>query len=308
MAGSNVGLPVMLRQVIDLAGRVPLSDTVWWQSSTLMPTLLDVNCSRIHLAEKVTGWPVRDQGESRMCVAYAVGAAIELQLALGQDPPPPPAPLSAGYLYWAMRNHPPPGGVPGWDGGSTRFECAVDALGAEGICPLDICPDALHGQPPPTDALSRAGRMVDLRSAVSEVPGQPPVGQDGAAVIRDFANLVIAELKAQRPVCMGFPVTATPNGSTNWNDAGERDGTVMYAPTAGLSDYTGGHAVCIVGFMPDATPDNQGGYFLFKNSLGPDFGARRAIPGVTGNGYGRISLRDAWRHCWDYFTLQPKLG
>ena len=163
-----------------------------------------------------------------------------------------------------MRNHPPPGTVPGWDGGSTRFECAVDALGAEGICPLDSCPDALNGQAPPSNAVNRATRMDDLRSAVSEVPGQPPVGQDAAAVIADFANRVIAELKAQRPVCMGFPVTATPNGSTNWNDAGESDGTVMYAPMAGPSDYIGGHAACIVGFMPDASIESQGGYFLFQ--------------------------------------------
>ena len=300
-AGTTIATPsATLRQHLAmadfLAARMAQGQAITVQPQPSRPT------TPIDLRTGITSWPVRDQGRSMLCVGYAVGACIELANAWAALSPEP-QPLSAGYLYWAMRQHKPSGFIENWDNGGTRFDCAVAALAEEGICPLAKCPDALGPIDPTQAAKDAAERLTCLHGAVSRVPGQPAIGDDAAYVMPHIADLAIAELQAKRPVAMGFPVYPTQGGSTNWNDAGLDDGTLNFPLPPGSHGYVGGHAVCIVGFVPD-----DGGYFVFRNSQGSDFGRTHAILGVTGFGYGRISVENTKMYCWDYFTLLPKVG
>jgi len=257
------------------------------------------------LISGLTSWPIRDQGSSQMCVAYAVAACLELQEALEMGRKIPSR-LSAGFLYWASRQEVPDPDQEGVDQGCISFGGAVRALRHQGICSVTACPDAL-GLSTPSDAAREAALKVaipNLAGAVRRFPGRKPEGADAAVIMKNLIDLIMAELFKKRPVALGFPIYRTTGGSTNWNDAGETDGTIRFPFEPDPASHQGGHAVCIVGFRPSDEPDAGGGFFRFRNSNGSGFDTRHAIPGVTGYGYGRVSISDVIAHTWGVFTLR----
>jgi hypothetical protein len=257
----------------------------------------------ICLTSTLTRWPVRDQGVSAMCVPYAAAACIELRRAL-QAGSTIPDRLSAGFLYWACRRQEHDADEEGVDKGRVSFGDAVRALRDTGICSIDACPDALGVSAPSRVALATATRFPKLAGAVRRFPGKAPEGDEADKMMRHIIDIMLFELRQKYPVGLGFPIYPTNGNSTNWNDAGEGNGTVQFPFDPDPKCHIGGHAVCVTGFQPSADEESGGGYFLFRNSVGRDFAIRHAIPGLTGYGDGRVSISDIQRHAWGFFTLR----
>jgi len=220
-----------------------------------------------------------------------------------------PVQLSAEFLYWAGRQCPPDGqdprhSVEGWDKGYLSLQATAQALNEKGICTYSDFPDKVWTEDMDKGVLDEAKKnKMSLAGATDQAPGERARGfrpeRAGYA-----AEIVLQQLVKGQPVALCFPVYPTSGDSTNWNDAGLNDGTLTFPTGRGVHDHIGGHAVCIVGWVPD--PGNQaagGGHFIFRNSM-PDFGRCHAIPGVTGDGYGRVSYADAQDFAWDMLTLE----
>ena len=80
-------------------------------------------------------------------------------------------------------------------------------------------------------------------------------------------------------------------------------GQVLDPPATAVVD--GGHAVCVVGFVPDAD-ETTGGYFIFRNSWGTGaFGRRLPVRGshAPERGYGQISATYVEKFLWEMCVL-----
>jgi len=62
-----------------------------------------------------------------------------------------------------------------------------------------------------------------------------------------------------------------------------------------------GHAVALIGFSTDVTEPN-GGYFVFRNSWGPDWARLAPTSGgrVWRTGYGQISATYMENYAWEW--------
>ena len=235
-------------------------------------------------------WPVQDQGDSMECVAYATVACLELTR---YTPGSGFQSLSPDFLYYAIRCLiPTPNPLPGgWGQGLVMFVNARDALAQFGICADK------DWTGPGATALASATTAAagDKVTSVIVPPGFPICEMSGS----DRVWRLYRELVAGRPVGAAFHGFKTGNGSINWYDT--NDGTVRFGGNdcphvGGAPPYKGGHAVCIVGFEPDAS-DNMGGYFIFRNSLGESW-PEKPIDRWP-KGYGRIAASDVGRFLWE---------
>jgi hypothetical protein len=244
-------------------------------------------------------WPVLQQGDRGTCVAFAVVASLEHH----HGPHGGPLDLAEQYLYWAAKQS-PLDPDPTEDG--TTLACAREALGANGVCaetlwtynptydPNDLTHSA-GGQHPQTparnDAMTRVRNMTTYRSS-----------------LRGRARELYDVLAAGQLAAVTLPVFAEKRGSRrhNWNALGaETEGRVLDpAPGALAID---GHAVCMVGFAPDASdPDaNGGGRFLFRNSWGTSWATNGSVVtgGAAGIGYGSVSAVYVNSHGWEMLAL-----
>ncbi|MCG3196478.1 MAG: C1 family peptidase [Candidatus Omnitrophica bacterium] len=203
--------------------------------------------------------PVKDQGQRGACVAFA-SAALREYLEGGQEQ------LSEQFLYWACKE------LDGVPSEGTTLHTAMAALAEYGVCraltwPYNPVPDMWNeGQgPPPMSALSEAKeyQLHDCRPVESTLVDHYKhmlAGEDG---------------QPGMPVVFGIPVYH----ESFFNAETERTGKI-FVPLPGFS-LIGGHAMCAVGYVDDKEVPG-GGYFIVRNSWGPDWAAEN--PEAPGHG------------------------
>jgi hypothetical protein len=248
-------------------------------------------------------WLVRNQEERPTCIAFAAVACVELARARQGKAFEE---LSTQFVYWNMRQNPPPGDLPpDWAEGATKLGQAKDVLATLGVCSAVKCAyvaplpagTPVEGAAPDGDAVKDAAtrRVPDI--FYRDFP-------------RDAARLVYDQLSRGQPVAIALPqFAATPTASrTNWDDPWVVSSGEVFDPLPGMVQASG-HAVCITGFQPDPA-EAKGGWFIFKNSMGtrwaqdaPD--PSGPLPHVPQRGYGALSATYVDKYCWEIFS--PRL-
>lgn len=209
--------------------------------------------------------PVLQQGERNTCVAFTMVAMYQI---VSQDA----TDLSEQFLFWACkqvdkRPNDPSGTTP---------QAAIDALRHYGVCletdwpyePGARAGDITRGQP------SRESIAAATRRKVGG--GGKLESTSSAAVITALAE--------------GLPVLLGLDYYPFWTQSGQalRGGRVRL-PLPGET-RRGGHAVCAIGYQKDESAPG-GGYIIFRNSWGEDFGAENAY--ACGYGYVPYEVVDA---------------
>lgn len=291
-------------------------------------TLPDRN---IDLLEEIGPWPVRDQGDTAMCTAFAVAACVELKEALKSTNAPgkvTPQAVSASFLYYATRREiekelekAKPGAatvpattilsdlpfaihLPEHPDSGANFSCVAAAVRAGGLRDAAGWPDS-RDEAPRDGQRGRGVEKMMLMPPVDHPPGKEVMGVNGPAVMRRLCDVILDQLGNRRPVAVAFPFYRNAGGGLIWDDAAARDGTLDFARHPYIASDDGGHAVCIVGFERDTSDSGStwGGWFVFRNSAGVRFGQERVPFGTNwGPGYGRVALSDMM-HCWDYLSM-----
>jgi hypothetical protein len=249
-------------------------------------------------------WTLRDQGADGTCVGFAAAAAAERVLAPpGQRPPR----LSAIFLYRRMRmlaeRNPKPIFKPlGFEDGATKLGAAQAVLQQDGAPPEADWPDDTAPDADPPDAVAaRAQKVAPVSYWDLGTAKRPP----------NVARAVLDLLKEGRPVAVSLPVfrpPGSPPGSADnwWLPHVVADGFVQ-DPPPDWPFAEAGHAVCLLGFRPDPDPALEGGWFVFRNSLGDRWATEApddsvADPVVPGRGYGAISARYLDRAVWEIMS------
>jgi hypothetical protein len=239
-------------------------------------------------------WPIRGQGLRGTCVAHSLAACVEHRML--RTNPSAPHDISEQFLYWASKQR---DGYPTVDG--TWLQFAADALRLDGACSEtrwhydpSTRPNIHHG-PPPSTAVSAAGghRYSSTYYRTTSMHGK--------------AAAVHAELAAGNVVAASLPVFAYPNdpSNTNWNQLVGRLYGIVVPPLRGTRPV-GGHAICITGFVADAT-EPSGGYFLFRNSWDLDWAT--SVPAtssgryVVKKGYGQMGASYLDRYLWEQCSI-----
>ncbi len=238
-------------------------------------------------------WPVKSQGARGTCVAFASVACMET----------PAGPrLSEQFLYFAIKTH-SQDPWPAEDG--TRLKYMQQALGNHGVCEEGEWryePEHVPGSvsqanhPPPGPQPTQAARHQASRRCNR---GSPVLEIERAQMLYDrlrTAQYVAAEFAV-------FQLAGSP--VTNWSSP-EADATGVISevpPTASGTSWevVGGHAVCVVGYEPDAYAPG-GGWFLFRNSWSGAWAADFSDPASgrvsTQAGFGQISAQQVERFGW----------
>jgi hypothetical protein len=251
-------------------------------------------------------WPAADQGWRNSCVAFAVAACLEL-LRAGKSEAFEA--LSPQFLYWHMRQLRPDKPPPGWLEGATKLGQAKQVLEQKGICKLRTCLykvvsiDSIEGDRPNAGAMDEAAsyRVADIYYEDFPDPEKRPSG---------VARKVHHRLAMGCPVAIAVPIFAkTPTSAmTNWdNPDTERSGMVR-DPRPDWVPSGAGHAVCVTGFQRDRH-EPAGGWFIFRNSLGLDWGedavSVTGIPRLPHRGFGAISATYVEKYCWEMLSPGP---
>ncbi len=124
-----------------------------------------------------------------------------------------------------------------------------------------------------------------------------------------YGNLTAAKLlsvlKSGHVAAITLPVfhDAASANLNNWNSfSAEQYGQVIDPPPGAVADD--GHAVCVVGFVPDQTGTSSG-HFLFRNSWGDawatDVTAKEALAKEAGYGY--VSSNFVDRCGWEILAM-----
>ena len=236
---------------------------------------------------RLPNWPVKDQGSRGTCVSFAVTACAELQhTQMG---------LSEQFLFWATKAHHDP--LRYRDG--TRIAHARSALSTDGICKGQDC----RYSSAPIPAGKFQGGAQPTHQAIADATNRVITGNAyGSAT----ANAIYSSLAAGRPTCIALPVfrSASPLGGDNWtSSAGQNRGRVLDPPPN--STTSGGHAVCVTGFVPDPN-EALGGYFVIRNSWGSTQWGRLGNPADPRNpepGYGSVSATYVDNYAWEWLNL-----
>lgn len=297
------------------------AETICWlptghalpQGAATVGPLETVNLlARLPLAD----WPVRDQAGAPTCVAQGSTACIELMLALGRKPRAFTT-LSPRFVDDRLRlrrlTEPPAGcGRLPPEMSLAKLGEAARILHEEGIC-LGATWDDANGpdDPPPGPAAMTEAAQRKCRTAfyLDQPPGRPRMP--------GLARRLHAELRERRPVAIalpGFREKGSLEVDTSWTEtAVKHNGQVPDMLSIHEVANGSGHAVCLVGFRPDAD-EHAGGYFLFRNSWGKQFGSNGDDPAqhrgprrLPAAGYGTISASHVESACWEAlsFTLEP---
>ncbi|NTU80815.1 MAG: C1 family peptidase [Chloroflexales bacterium] len=188
----------------------------------------------------------QNQGVRNSCVAFTLAAAYQILSKDATD-------LSEQFLYWACKDK---DGIPG-DVGTDPIK-AVQVLQTVGVCseaawPYKPAPSDSknpgHGPPPPT-ALDEAKRR--RIKAFQKLPATSVMAIKSA-------------LAAGKPVLIGLRIWEHWNGSWQGSTLGH-----VRAPLPG-ERQKGGHAMCVLGYRDDEKTPGRG-YFIVRNSWGPDWG------------------------------------
>lgn len=269
-------------------------------------------------------WPVRDQLGRGACTAFAVVAAEEL-VRNKSTAPELEEWYSEEHFYAAMRSvDPRTAGVDAPDelleateaSGATYLAQARHALVNQGLCAADVMgyqsfdDPTFFYNPLPKDAVADAlGRRIPEADLVHNIinskdfPWEPGNTHWVRPVKKKVSDLFWGRLKKGVPVMASFPVVTEGDwfrgdalnfGQIRYPD--EHDDTLR---------PIGGHTVCLTGFLPPEAGDTvSGGWFQFRNSLGPRFAYYRdedtTNTRAIAPGYGVISARDVDDYCWEY--------
>jgi Papain family cysteine protease len=242
-----------------------------------------------HSALRSSGWPVRDQGQRGTCVAHAMAACKEaLAVSAGA-----PSDQSEQFLFWGAKQLDPSAA----DG--TLHGYALAALHSYGLCGESLwpyvsmpSPASVHQGPPPSPAIAAARSALHVGGGVTSPSNAQALYQ---ALLRG-------------PVAIGVPVFADPANPAkdNWNIGGMMEyGRIMEPPRRSV--VVGGHAVCVLGFAPDAREPAGQGWFIIRNSWGTSSWGSWLPHGTYWGpepGYGQISWSYVdsylWELCWLY--------
>lgn len=216
--------------------------------------------------------PVRDQGQRGTCVAFALSAVHEHhRRALGhlED-------LSEQFLYHETKRI---DGAPGSCG--TWQVKALQVLSQVGECreavwSYNSAPPCNHNGVPPTAAKADAAQ----RRCSPVVLGPNDVA--GARTL----------LAQGRVLGFSIPVYAS------WANSFAVRQTGRLTMRLGQEAAIGGHAMCLVGYQDDAAYPG-GGYFILRNSWGPQWAAASPF----GPGYGSIPYAYIAQDGWELVSV-----
>jgi hypothetical protein len=278
-----------------------------WPGIGLKPGLAED--AEIALPEALVDFPVRNQQHRPTCVGFAVASALER---MRTAPAARPRKLSAMFVYQralARRRASLTPQAFAAEAGGTKLTDAVDVLQDEGICDEALWEDdvALEAEPPPP-VLAAAVPNRTPRSFHWDIPFGTPRPPNVARVVLDL-------LGDRGAVVIAMPVFKDPDapeGLTNWWSPRARRHGIVPDPLVPTWEKVSGHAVCVLGFQPDAE-EARGGWFIFRNSVGEDWASgapnllSRDKPQVPARGWGALSAHYVEDFCWEIWA-PPRQG
>ncbi|MGK7869676.1 hypothetical protein [Falsiroseomonas sp. E2-1-a20] len=278
----------------------PILQPPRWPGLGLVPGLADD--AEVPVPESLLDWPVRNQQLRPTCVGFAVASALERGRAA-----PAAEKLSAMFVYQralARRRDTLAPEAFAAEAGGTKLGDAAQVLAQEGICGEALWEDdvPLEAEPPPP---------VLAAAAPNRVPGgfhwDIPFGTPRPP---NVARVVLDLLVDRGVVVIALPVFKDPDapeGLTNWWSPRARRHGIVPDPLLPPWEKVAGHAVCVLGFQPDAA-EAQGGWFIFRNSVGADWASgapnrlSHDLPRVPARGWGAISARHVEGFCWEIWA------
>ncbi|MGG5889925.1 hypothetical protein ACLF3G_22570 [Falsiroseomonas sp. HC035] len=278
----------------------PILQPPRWPGIGLVPGLADD--AEVPLPESLLDWPVRNQQLRPTCVGFAVASALER----GRGAPAAEK-LSAMFVYQralARRRETLAPEAFAAEAGGTRLGDAAEVLAQEGICGEALWEDdvPLEAEPPPPILAAAAPNRVP-RSFHWDIPFGTPRPPNVARVVLDL-------LVDRGVVVIALPVFKDPDapeGLTNWSSPRARRHGIVPDPLLPPWQKVAGHAVCVLGFQPDAA-EARGGWFIFRNSVGADWASGAPnrlsldLPQVPARGWGAISASHVEGFCWEIWA------
>jgi hypothetical protein len=252
-------------------------------------------------------WRLREQGRRPTCIPFAVAAMLEHPHHLaGEDDPD----LSEQYLFWAMKHRSPSGQA---EPEHHKLRQAMEALSLAGIC-AEADQPYIAALPDPAWATGAAPSPAVQAKAFKDHWTDPVIYDDEPEDAQGpgTAARVLALLRQGRATAIALPMmrdAAAAPGENNWRSRSALLYGKVPDPVPGMVE-DGGHAVCILGFLPHAR-EPLGGYFLFRNSWGARFAEfphtdiQDGIPPIGRQGHGYLSARYLDRWCWELLSLAP---
>lgn len=275
-------------------------------------------------------WTVRDQGARGTCNAFAIAAAEELVEANQSGDL---CDLSEEFLYAYMRKdifvHLEDIGVDVdkideekiLRAGGTFLLGGLRAIEEHGICEERIAIYDKNKKPVnyvlseiPTGAARNARARQRPRSDFTHNITKEPTTGNGRFWVNNGDEVAVASILAEK-IQQGIPVVATfailgGIGKQAWfGRLARRRGLVRYPSDVNAAHLKpiGGHTVCLIGVIGDDSLSENPGWFLFRNSYGPNRFAHSApenglLSFKPAPGYGIISAEDVDRYCWEYMA------
>lgn len=276
-------------------------------------------------------WPVRDQGTRGTCSAFALAAAEEL---VETNERRKMTDLSEEFLYAHMREdifgHLEEIGVDVamidqeeiLRSGGTFLWGGVRALEVHGICEERFAkydksksPENYTMSEFSDDAVTNSKARRRHQSEFEHDITKEPTAGDDRFWVNKSNDVAVSSVLAKK-IQQGLPVAASfavlsGIGTQAWeSDLARHWGKVKYPPdsyAAANLKPIGGHTVCLIGVVVDDSPNDNPGWFLFRNSIGSDGFAKSAPKNGLSSfqpapGYGRISAHDVDRYCWEYLS------
>ncbi|NGM20375.1 hypothetical protein G3576_10145 [Roseomonas stagni] len=252
-------------------------------------------------------WRLREQGRRPTCIPFAVTAMLEHPHHLDGDDDPD---LSEQYLFWAMKERSPSGQA---EPEHHKLRQAMEALSLAGIC-AEADQPYIAALPDPAWATGATPSPAVQAKAYKDRWTDPVIYDDEPEDSQGpgTAARLLALLRQGRATAIALPMmrdAAAAPGENNWRSRSALLYGKVPDPVPGAVE-DGGHAVCILGFLPHAR-ERRGGYFLFRNSWGARFAEfphtdiQDGLPPVGRQGYGYLSANYVDRWCWELLSLAP---
>jgi hypothetical protein len=301
------------------------------QSNNKKPVDRSLPKEKLDLRGKLV-WPVRDQRPWPSCMGFAVAAGLELQMAR-RDKKLAPDRLSARFLYRLGRGDvvaSPNILLPAYQGGGLKQADVAQILKKYGAAPESLCRDYLEKADiadseqewkkvvhPISQAAKNAARKNKRTLTGDDYPNyetRPP----------GLARKTFDWLKDGKAVVVSLAGSADPkmpNGNV-WHAENFWNTGVLRVPEPHHIVGLAGHAVCVVGYLPQVPGltaaqypgyiDNKKlpGFFLFRNSWGVEYFGRNSplAPQPGGDwdfprGYGLIPAAVIEYFTWELGVL-----
>lgn len=194
--------------------------------------------------------PPAHQGRRNSCVAFTLAAMFQVLGGEATD-------LSEQFIYWACKDRDK---IPGDVGTSP-------VVGMEVLKDLGVCSEAIWPYKPEPVDNANPGHARPPEPAFTEAKRRRITGYRQLPS-KDFRQIKAA-LAEKKPVLIGLPIWE------HWTDAWQARKLGKVRPPLPGERRGGGHAMCVVGYRDDASVPG-GGYFIVRNSWGPEWGADNA--------------------------------